>query len=252
MSLSSDNTSAATVPASVTVAAGATSATFPVTTSPVSGSTAVTISAVYGGVTRTAPLTVTPVAAGLSSLGGEPVQRGGGESFHGDGDADRSRARRRSGGVAVERQPIGGHGSSERDGGRRRHQRHVPCDDESGVRFHGRDDLGQYGVITRTATLTVNPPSLSSLSLSPSSVQGGSPSTGTVTLTGPAPSGGAVVSLSSSNTSVASVPANVTVPSGATSATFTISTHTVSRNRSVTISANYRGVSKIKTLTVTH
>ena len=105
-----------------------------------------------------------------------------------------------------------------------------------------------------TAPLTVTPVAvgLSSLAVTPSSVVGGSPSTGTVTLTGPAPAGGAVVSLSSSNTSVASVPANVTVPSGATSATFTISTHTVSRNRSVTISANYRGVRKKKTLTVTH
>ena len=78
VSLSSDNTSAATVPASVTVAAGATSATFAVTTSPVSGSTAVTISAVYGGVTRTAPLTVTPVAVGLSSLGVNPSSVVGG------------------------------------------------------------------------------------------------------------------------------------------------------------------------------
>ena len=84
----------------MTVAAGATSATFAVTTSPVSGSTAVTISAVYGGVTRTAPLTVTPVAVGVEFAGGDPVQRGGWESFHGDGDAERSRARRRSGGVA--------------------------------------------------------------------------------------------------------------------------------------------------------
>ena len=50
----------ATVPASVTVAAGATSATFTVSTTSVTASTVVTITASAGSVTRTAALTVTP------------------------------------------------------------------------------------------------------------------------------------------------------------------------------------------------
>ena len=48
------------VPASVTVAGGATSAAFAVSTSAVTTATTVTISATYNGVTRTANLTVTP------------------------------------------------------------------------------------------------------------------------------------------------------------------------------------------------
>ncbi|HEY8618986.1 MAG TPA: fibronectin type III domain-containing protein, partial [Dermatophilaceae bacterium] len=52
-----------TVPANVTVAAGALIATFPVTTSAVTASTSATITASDGAVTRTASLTVTPVAA---------------------------------------------------------------------------------------------------------------------------------------------------------------------------------------------
>ena len=60
-----------------------------------------------------------------------------------------------------------------------------------------------------------NNPTLSSLSVSPSSVVGGlQSSTGTVTLSGPAPAGGAQVTLSSSNTNVARVPASVTVTAG--------------------------------------
>ena len=59
----SEASSAVTVPASVTVAAGATTATFPITTSAVTASTPVTISAAAGGVTRTATLTVTPPAS---------------------------------------------------------------------------------------------------------------------------------------------------------------------------------------------
>lgn len=57
--LASSNTSAATVPARVTIAEGATSATFAVATSTVSANTSSTISAIYNGVTRTATLTVT-------------------------------------------------------------------------------------------------------------------------------------------------------------------------------------------------
>src|SRR5438445_22208 len=63
---------------------------------------------------------------------------------------------------------------------------------------------------------------LSTLSLNPTTVTGGDSSTGTVTLSGPAPSGGAQVALSSSDTSVATVPSSVTVAAGATSATFTV------------------------------
>src|SRR5438094_3725754 len=74
-----------------------------------------------------------------------------------------------------------------------------------------------------------NPPgsgTLSALTLSPTSVNGGSSSTGTVTLSGPAASGGAVVNLSSS-ASAAMVPLSVTVVQGYNSATFTVNTTTV-------------------------
>ncbi|GIV04439.1 MAG: hypothetical protein KatS3mg016_0014 [Fimbriimonadales bacterium] len=93
-------------------------------------------------------------------------------------------------------------------------------------------------------------PSLNTLSLNPTSVVGGNSSTGTVTLTAAAPSGGFVVNLSSSNPSVASVPSSVTVPAGATSANFTVSTAAVSTSTSVTITASAGGVSRTATLTV--
>src|SRR5882762_3028764 len=147
VSLSSSNTAVATVPANVTVPAGATSATFTVTTLAVSASTSVTISASYAGVTKTASLTV-----------------------------------------------------------------------------------------------TAQPPTLTSLVLSPTSVNGGSPSMGSVTLNAPAPSGGALISLSISNTVVATVPASVTIPAGATSATFTVTTLAVTSSTPITISASYAGM----------
>jgi hypothetical protein len=81
-------------------------------------------------------------------------------------------------------------------------------------------------------------PVVSSLALNPANVTGGAQSsTGTVTLSGPAPAGGAQVPLSSSN-AAASVPSSVTVPAGATTATFTPTTSAVATSTAVTISAS--------------
>jgi len=67
---------------------------------------------------------------------------------------------------------------------------------------------------TQTATLTINPLALSTLTMSPTSVTGGTSSTGTVTLTGPAPAGGAVVTLLSSSTPAIPGIEEVSTPSG--------------------------------------
>jgi N-acetylneuraminic acid mutarotase len=94
-------------------------------------------------------------------------------------------------------------------------------------------------------------PALSSFTLNPTSVRGGSASTGTVTLSAPAPSGGASVTLVSSNTSAATVPASIIVPAGATSASFSVTTSLVTRPTSVVISAAYNNNSLSATLRVT-
>ncbi len=113
---------------------------------------------------------------------------------------------------------------------------------------------GTQGANTRTAALTVNPvpppASLTSISLNPSTVTGGSNSTGTATLTSAAPSGGLLVSLSSSNMAVATVPASVTVASGATSAAFTVTTSSVASSTAVTITATGGGATRTANLTV--
>jgi hypothetical protein len=88
--------------------------------------------------------------------------------------------------------------------------------------------------------LTVNP-TLVSVSLNPSTLIGGSSSTGTITLSGAATLAGAVVSLASSNPVVASVPASVTVPAGLSSASFTVTTSSVASSTMITISAAYAG-----------
>ena len=109
-----------------------------------------------------------------------------------------------------------------------------------------------HNVATRTATLTVTPPpSLQSVTLKPSAVVGGNFSQATVVLTTAAPSGGAVVSLASSNTAAATVPASATIPAGTTSANFAVSTVSVAATTSSTISGSYVGGSANAVLTIT-
>jgi hypothetical protein len=110
-----------------------------------------------------------------------------------------------------------------------------------------------YSGITKSAALTVNPAApavLSSLSLNPTTVVGGSPSTGTVKLNKAAPAGGAIIALTSNKTALATLPAYVTVAAGAASATFTITTKTTNKKFAVSIGASYQSVTKKASLTV--
>ena len=113
-----------------------------------------------------------------------------------------------------------------------------------------------YSGVTKTTTLTVNPasappPALAAIALNPVSVVGGGSAIGTVTLTAPAPAGGATVTLGSSKSTLASVPAMVVVAAGTTSKSFTVTTAKSRRSTSVTISASYAGAKKSAVLTVT-
>jgi uncharacterized protein (TIGR03790 family) len=106
------------------------------------------------------------------------------------------------------------------------------------------------GASTLNTGFTVTPPPPSSLSFA-SSVKGGTPVTGTVTVSNPACSLGLSVSLQSSDPSVASVPPSVVVPAGQKSTTFTITTYPVTTTASVTITATSNSAAKSRALTVT-
>lgn len=89
------------------------------------------------------------------------------------------------------------------------------------------------------------------LSLTPNSIKGGSTSTGQITLPVPAPSGGVLVSLTSNDTTVTTVPTTVTVPEGATTTTFNINTATRNDSSSAVVTAMLLDVARQATLTVT-
>jgi choice-of-anchor B domain-containing protein len=107
-----------------------------------------------------------------------------------------------------------------------------------------------YDGLTKADTLTVKPPAIIGLELTPPIITGGcSTSTGKVTLDGKAPAGGARVALTDTN-AAATVPSGVTVVEGATTATFVITSTTTNVERTGEVTATYRGASRSAALRV--
>jgi hypothetical protein len=126
------------------------------------------------------------------------------------------------------------------------------CSQLSCPTFGGQiqDDVSMAANSTVTLSLSAGQGvGLSSVTLNPTTVAGGSPTQGTVTLNGSAATN-VVVSLSSDKTA-ATVPASVTVTAGNSSATFTVTTTAVTTSTTATITATYNSVSKTAPLTVT-
>jgi hypothetical protein len=255
VTLSSNNTTAANVPSSVTVAAGATSASFTIGTSAVAASTTVTISASYRSATKSASLTVMPAPPPpptLSSLSLNPTSVTGGNSstgtvtLSGSAPAGGAQVTLSSSNTAAARVPSSvtvAAGATSAT---------FTVSTSAVATSTAVTISGTYGGATRSVSLTVTsapppPPALASLTLNPASVFGGQSSVGTLTLTGPAPAGGAQVFLSSDD-GAARVPSSVIVPAGATSATFTVNTSFVVISTSATISASYNGATRTATL----
>lgn len=247
---------AASVPASLFIPRGATSASFPVTTFPVDTTTAQLSAALDNGF-QFAALTVNRPASTptLSAVTVNPTSVAGGSSSTGtvtlsapapNGGAvvslsDNTSAAATPSSITV---PAGAASAS------------FTIATTSVAASTSVTISATYSGVTKTTVLTVTPgggtaAALSSLTLSKTSVRGGDSLSGTVRLTAAAPSGGTVVSLSSSDTSVATVPATVTVSAGSTSRSFNVSTKSVSSDRTVTLSGAYGGVTKSAALRVT-
>lgn len=98
-----------------------------------------------------------------------------------------------------------------------------------------------------------NAVTIGSFAVSPARVVGGVAATGTVTLTGPAPFGGAPVQIAARRRNIATVPQTITIPEGATVATFSIATDVLhaQREKAVEIAASYNGVTATAVLVVT-
>lgn len=239
--LSSSNPSVVQVPSSVNVAAGAASANFALTTSAVSATTAVTVTASRAGVVRTVVLTVSKlVPLKAVSLNSPTVASGGSvvgtveiTSAAPVGGANVALS---SSNPAIASVPSLAKVNAGQTSGTFTVTAHaVACDSPVSI-------TATRAGITRSVTLTVLRPVITAVQLSTSSIVGGNSLTGTVVLSGVAPTGGVVVYLLSSDLGVATVPVSVKVDAGQTSASFSIATLVQSSAKSVTISGTKSGV----------
>ncbi len=244
--LSSSNPSVVKLPASVTIAAGALSAPIAITTSTVSANTTVTLSATLGGIV-TGTLTVLP--PDLTGLTFAPSSVKGGTNSVGTITLS---AVAPAGGTVVNltknNAAVSVPASVSVPGGAKSATFTVsttPVSADTGVTI-----TAIYGATTTTGTITVQAPVLTSLALNPTNVHSLVPSSGVLTLDAPAPTGGMVVTLTSPKPSVASVPATVTVPAGATTVTYPITTGSVTAYTSVVLSAKLGTVTKTAELVI--
>lgn len=248
VTLSSANSAVVSLPETVTVPAGSTAATFSIGTSPVAADTTVSLSAAFDGATSSVNLTVQP--ATVTSLAVAPAFITGSQSATGTvkisgpapaGGLPVALSSSNSAVVSLPATVTVAAGATTATFT----VTTVPVPANNSV------VLSATRGTTATATLLVRAPGINGLDFNPQSVHGGRNTTGIVSVDGPAPPGGIVISLASSNTSLASCPSTVTIAAGTTVATFPVTTHAVSTNTLVNMSASFNGAANGTTLKLT-
>jgi len=256
------------VPASLTVRQGRRSASVLVQTTSVTASTPVTVTATYNSTSKTANVTVAPVVLPtLTGVAVEPSSVAGGASASVSVSLSSEAP---PGGVSVTLSssnsvfPVpatltvpSGRSSASVE------VQTKPVNGSTPVTV-----IATYNSVSKTANVTVAPvvlPTLTSVAIIPISVRdiedgppisanssfpGGTPALLTITLSGEAPPGGAVVTLSSSAAAFP-VPASVTVRTGRTTESVIVETKTVTASTPVTVTATYNSSSKTATATLT-
>jgi len=243
----SSSDSAAQVPASVTVPGGSASATFPVTTSPVPQKVVATITATANGGTATGPLTI--LAPNLERMSITPQTLPGGQTATG---------------MLVLTLPAPAGGAvvtlkTNNPAATVPATATIPAGATTTTFTVTTKAVPKTAIVTITASfagldimakLEVRSARITGVSVAPTSLTGGTPAVGTVTLDSPAAvPDGLAVSLSSSDPA-ATLPATVTVPVGATTATFPVTTAVVSAPITDTLTATLDGISKTTALTI--
>src|SRR4051812_39457667 len=253
VSLSSSDPAHASVPASVTIPAGAQQADYTITLHTPTTQTTATITTSITGRSGTTPLVVYPAPTDVDFFPSGSVT-----TVKPDQDVTigaNLNAPAAAGGTTVtftsdhpsvmsvpasQNYPAGISG-----GGFIVHVGSVTTDTQVTLTAH-------FGTVTHTLTFTVAAgPQLTGLSLSPATITGPASSTGTVTLSeSPASGDSAHVALSSSDPTLVAMTSDAIVGFGATTATFAINANRVTTPQTVTITATRGLVTKTATLTI--
>ena len=252
VALSSSNLSAVSIPATVLVPVGATQASFSIQTGPVASATPVTLTAFYLGVSKTMTLTVNPVEAGSVTL--QPSTVSGGAISTGvvtlTGKAPQSGAM-----IAL--------ASSNTAAATVPPSLIIPAGSSSGTfSVTSRTQTGTattqisatYGASSTAATLTVNPAATVTafiFKVSLTTIQSGTGTSAAVILSAPAPAGGVLVSVNTSDPAVTITPASGwTIAAGNTLKYISVGAPVTASQKQVTLTATVGGVAQSSVLTI--
>jgi hypothetical protein len=238
----------------VTVPDGSVFAPFSLTTSPVNAITDVAMTASFGGVSRNGTVTLVPPLPFVASLSFSPSTVSSGLTATGTltltapaplGGVSPLLIAKTQAGIAIVPFNV-----------------NVPAGSTSAnfsVRTSPIGFIAQLPVTSSfngtsaSSVLTIVPPGTplapAAVAFDPFRVTGGTSSSGTIALTAPAPSGGALVSITSDNSAVG-VPPSVTVPGGASGVSFTVTTSSVPVVSTATVTVSLNGISQSTLLTL--
>lgn len=249
VTLVSSNPSALQVPSSVTVPGGQYSVGMPIATSGVNSDTTVTVTASAYGQARSVNIGV--LRAGISNVLASPNPVVGGNTAVGtvvlDGKAGPSGANVSlfSGNTSVAQVPatmqIAAGGTSGT----------FPITTFAVSSVTHLSINATLGASAKAVSLRVDPlPMLvNSLVINPNRIKSGAGTSGTVTISRPAPAGGQVVNLAV-NASIVFLPATMTIPAASTVGTFPISTGAIDFTVTVNVVASIGTSKRIATLTL--
>lgn len=239
VTLASDNTAAATVPASVKVAANTKEAPFTITSKAVNGDTVVHISATLSGVTKSVSVTV--LTAKLSSLLISSKVYGGTSPnvliyLNGKAGPTGKAVSLSSSNTSVLTTPATGSVGAAHTSGAAV-LKTFPVSATTAVTI-----TGSMAGVTKTTSTSVVIAQLNSMKLSPPKIVGGDVGTGAVYLIGTTATD-RTVSLSSNNAAI-TPPATMIVKANTNTGSFPFQSHVVSASTMVTISAKLGTITK--------
>ena len=250
--LSSSDNKLAPVPASVKIAGGATTVSFTIKHKSTASVSKITLKAARAGVTATKTLTLNPFQ--IQSFQVSPSSQVGGKTVSGlislndsvgtgNGPISIKLASSSTNAVVPSTSSVSAGKSTSS----------VTITTKPVALNTVAKVTASLGISSAESAVTLQAPTLLSVSVKPASVKGSASTvvTGTISLNSSAPAAGLVVSLSSSNSSAVSVPVTVKIPGGKSSVTFSVGHKKVMTQTAVLITAGLAGVSQSATLTVT-
>jgi hypothetical protein len=252
--LSSSNPAIASVPASVSLPSGGESVDFAIATSAVTSATNVTITATYAGSTNSATLTVAPQGVvTVNALTPKPKAGFSNHRIMVEGPAatptEIKLESSRPDLVSFPTTAVVAPGKSFAGF-------QLLCQPISGAT--AVTIRASYGRTKAETTIEIQPvdgsrpaaSTLSSITLANTSVVGPAAVGARVSLTAPAPTGGAVITLATTSSALVSLPATIVVPAGANSVDVTLQALATASLNTATISASYSGAATSALLTV--